>query len=686
MEKNNKMKLAFSYMAAILLIATALVFAPTVSASEIELKKNTDPVGQSYYYLGDTIHYVLEVGNPSTNAATNYLDFVEDILPDSSSVILATGVTQAPGDSDTYYQDYVVDVNDLQQIGGRWRVLNTLHVEGTDSLEDIIDATTSKSSIIIRPSTDVDIDDVDPSEVISGGSVDLTFSETNDGYDDLYDVYVELWYWDSSSGLHYYDTYDILTPPTGDDGDGILNAGTPGETWTWTVNNFGPITEYTEFYVYGFGTDDLGNLWGYSTYPGTTTIDKYDEQEFAEDSVDVVVASTYMSWEILPIEIYKGDYVDLTFSEHNDGDLDLTGVYVELWYDVGSGKNYIDTYDYSTPPTGDVSDAVLNPGETWTWTVNVGPITDDAITFYMYGFGYYDSQLIGICSGYPGAGPTPDICDPDEWGFTGTITRWPGTEVAISVDPEVVPSGDPVTITIDEYNSGDLDLYDVYVELWYDDGTGITYHDTYDILTPPTDDGDGDTILSPGETWIWTDTFGPITADTTFYVFGFGTADLDDDDRVVGPCNHPEVMPDICDPDEYDYDDVTVETGGCTLTPGYWKTHSRHGPAKYIDWDCDIDEDDTFFTNGYGYTYHQILSAPPKGDAYIILARHYIAAVLNGCNNDDNLPTEVQGWIGDAEDYFNGITSLSRSEIIELAGKLGNFNEGLYSDAWPHCE
>lgn len=197
-----------------LALVLTLAMAVPALASQVELAKDTDPLTPNKYYVGDTIHYVLTVTNPSGNGATNYLDVVEDILPDGTTVTLDTNVTQVPGANDTYYQDYVVDGADLQFIGGRWRVVNTLHVTGNDSATDTIDATTSKSSIILRPEISID-KTVD----FNGDSVyhDL---ETNDpgqnatwkivvcntGYDPVYNITVT-----DTNGHNFGAPFDLLT-------------------------------------------------------------------------------------------------------------------------------------------------------------------------------------------------------------------------------------------------------------------------------------------------------------------------------------------------------------------------------------------------------------------------------------------------------------------------------------------
>ena len=67
---------------------------------------------------------------------------------------------------------------------------------------------------------------------------------------------------------------------------------------------------------------------------------------------------------------------------------------------------------------------------------------------------------------------------------------------------------------------------------------------------------------------------------------------------------------------------------GCTLTQGYWKTHSKYGPAPYDATWALIGEDTTFFSSGK--TWHQAIdTSSAGGNAYYILAHQYIAAKLN---------------------------------------------------------
>jgi hypothetical protein len=122
---------------------------------------------------------------------------------------------------------------------------------------------------------------------------------------------------------------------------------------------------------------------------------------------------------------------------------------------------------------------------------------------------------------------------------------------------------------------------------------------------------------------------------------------------------------------------------GCTLTQGYWKTHSQEGPAPYDDAWLNIgplQEDTLFFSSGK--TYYQILwSAPKKGDAYLILAHQYIAAQLNDLNGVTMSPA-VQAAFNSATAYFSG-GSATKAQLTSWASILDGFNNGLAGTA--HC-
>jgi hypothetical protein len=131
---------------------------------------------------------------------------------------------------------------------------------------------------------------------------------------------------------------------------------------------------------------------------------------------------------------------------------------------------------------------------------------------------------------------------------------------------------------------------------------------------------------------------------------------------------------------------INVPCGGCTLTPGYWKTHSKYGPAPYDATWALLGEDTPFFLSGK--TYYQVLWTPPEGNAYYILANAYIAAKLNILNGATSTP-EVDAAIAWAEDFFDGrlpwmpMLKKTRNEAISYAYLLDQYNNGYIGPG--HC-
>ncbi len=127
--------------------------------------------------------------------------------------------------------------------------------------------------------------------------------------------------------------------------------------------------------------------------------------------------------------------------------------------------------------------------------------------------------------------------------------------------------------------------------------------------------------------------------------------------------------------------------GGCTLTPGYWKTHSKYGPAPYDATWALIGEDTLFFKSGQSW--YKVLWTPPSGgNAYYILAHPYIAARLNILNGAASTP-EVNAALVKAESFFNAykpadkLTKAVRDAAIANAGLLDQYNNGLIGPG--HC-
>lgn len=129
---------------------------------------------------------------------------------------------------------------------------------------------------------------------------------------------------------------------------------------------------------------------------------------------------------------------------------------------------------------------------------------------------------------------------------------------------------------------------------------------------------------------------------------------------------------------------------GCTLTQGYWKTHSDNGPAPFDDtWDLlQPDGSDTIFFLS-GQTWYEVFwTNPAKGNAYYILAHQYEAAVLNQLNGAGSTAA-VDAALAWAETFFNTYTPTDklskpvRQDAIYYAGVLGDYNTGITGPG--HC-
>jgi hypothetical protein len=124
---------------------------------------------------------------------------------------------------------------------------------------------------------------------------------------------------------------------------------------------------------------------------------------------------------------------------------------------------------------------------------------------------------------------------------------------------------------------------------------------------------------------------------------------------------------------------------GCTLTQGYWKTHSKYGPAPYDSTWAVIGEDTLFFNSGK--TWITLFKTPPKGgNAYIQLAHQYMAARLN-VEAGASVPSSVATALASATALFNSVgSSFNASQTRQartLAGILGSYNEGAVGPG--HC-
>ena len=121
---------------------------------------------------------------------------------------------------------------------------------------------------------------------------------------------------------------------------------------------------------------------------------------------------------------------------------------------------------------------------------------------------------------------------------------------------------------------------------------------------------------------------------------------------------------------------------GCVRTQGYW------GNKPGVIWPAPYSRDALFFASGL--TAQQILDAPVRGSGYLILAKQYLAAVLNYASGA-SAPPSIIAAINDASAFFSSGTTPASCGPGEceaqktLAGILDTYNNGLYPGAPKHC-
>ncbi|MCC6072448.1 hypothetical protein ACFSQU_08375 [Massilia sp. GCM10020059] len=121
---------------------------------------------------------------------------------------------------------------------------------------------------------------------------------------------------------------------------------------------------------------------------------------------------------------------------------------------------------------------------------------------------------------------------------------------------------------------------------------------------------------------------------------------------------------------------------GCVRTQGYW------GNKPGVTWPAPYSRTALFFSSGL--TLQQVLDAPVQGSGYLILAKQYIAAVLNYASGASAPPSVIDA-INQASAFFSGGTTPAScgpgecEEQIALAAILDAYNNGVYPGAPGPC-
>lgn len=137
------------------------------------------------------------------------------------------------------------------------------------------------------------------------------------------------------------------------------------------------------------------------------------------------------------------------------------------------------------------------------------------------------------------------------------------------------------------------------------------------------------------------------------------------------------------------FDVVTAEAVcGCTPIRGCVRTQGFWGNKPDIAWPAPYSRDAFFFASGL--TLQQIFDTSVKGRGYLILAKQYLAAVLNYAAGA-SAPPSVINAINQASTFLSSGTTPAScgpgqcQEQIALAAILDVYNNGAYPGAPGHC-
>lgn len=202
---------------------------------------------------------------------------------------------------------------------------------------------------------------------------------------------------------------------------------------------------------------------------------------------------------------------------------------------------------------------------------------------------------------------------------------------------------------------------------------------TVDVLAGYTDEDFGQVCATTFPTQSWT---------------------FDAYERVVGPdecgktlINTATVTPNDGGPPDDDSETLIVQCVGCTLTQGFYKTHSEYGKAPYSSlWETPFTPnkgDTPFFATGYSW-YQMFWLAPSGGNRYIQLAHQWMAAKLNEYWNG-GAPAAVETALTQGEALliaYQGAVDIDQKTddgktAQSLAALLDSYNSGKLGV--PHC-
>jgi uncharacterized repeat protein (TIGR01451 family) len=418
--------------------ADARVDLPRTSSLDVEKTGPTGPLA-----LGANVPWEVTVRNAG-GATLSALSVTDSLCALTQTGVDTTGATVlAVGETQTYTCTTTVGPADL--LAGS--VMNTAGAMATGPDRGVSDSDTA--TVLTVPDVQIQVDkQATPSSgVVAGDVVRYDVTAQNDGNVPL-------------SGVTASDPRCTLTGPTGDDGDGQLEA---TETWTWTCAYTVLQTDIdagATFSNTATGSGSFGVVTDTDT--GTAVVTPRRQAAIALDKQAPTGA------------LALGSSAVYTLVVTNPGTVSLSAVGVT------------DPLCATTRTGGDADgDGRLQPTETWTYSCTHVVTQDDVDR------GRIDNTATATGTGHAGAVTADDSA-------SVVLPRDPRLEVVKTAQPAAgVRAGDTVTYAVTVRNSGTTTLRDVVVQ------------DPLCTLVRST----GDDALQVGEVWTYGCTYVVTQAD-----------------------------------------------------------------------------------------------------------------------------------------------------------------------------
>ncbi|WP_446346317.1 beta strand repeat-containing protein [Coleofasciculus sp. F4-SAH-05] len=563
--------------------------------------------------VGDVINYTYTLTN------TGNVSLSDVTLSDDNFTPANTGDDFSPTLSSNGNGDNILDVGETWEYTASYTVTQADIDSGADLVnvatvdtEQTDPKTDDEKVDVIQEADFLLLKDADVTQVDADGDViNYTYTLTNTGNVSLTGITL------SDDNFTPANTSDDFSPvlSTNGNGDNILDV---GETWTYTAS-------YTATQADIDNGADLVNV-------ATADTDQTDPKTDNE-TVDVIQRpnlSIIKDADVSEVDA-AGDVINYTYTLTNTGNQTLTNV--SLSDDNFTPADTSDDFNPTFDSTSDDGNGVLDVGETWEYTASYTVTQTDI-----------DSgvNLVNVATA------DTDETDPKTDDETVNVLQIPSITIdkvtsdgVVTGDNIGVSAGQSITWTYKVTNDGNLNLSNINLS---DDQQGA--------ITNLVDNGDGDSILAPDETWVYEASGTAIFGD--YQNIGTVTGDYTDDGETKS----------VTDADPSSYTGIAAPG---VRTPGFWINWTEV-------WDGDA-SNDSRFAGRSGFPGSDILLAPYSASAEapeVIdpVSGQYSEGILVGDYNRDGITNNGENTI---------FYSLNEAKSILAASKKVEKNDKRYT-------